>query len=255
MFLIAIVNLSNFIVCYLCMELNHNDYRTTIVPIYKIENLKMKNHIIQLVSKIACSFVLLLGIHFNIYSQRIIPNNYKWTSTLGGYISGNYGTSHQFNVSELSGGTSGLLGYGVGFKYEYQTYYTRRYEFGASYQLRSYLHSEADFKGFPPVETKIDTHFLNFYARYKLLQHTRYFSLYLAPGLTFDLELNHPLINRNSSGIGALIAGGYETRIGKKWLFFMEGEAKLQALLHFKNEENPYRHIGVQVNVGFSRIL
>lgn len=194
--------------------------------------------------------LLLLLVAAQAQAQRVLPKSLKWTNAYGFYLSPFVSTAYQSPVSPLMEEGEPMLGYGLGLKSEYAVSPLQRAEFGGGFLKRTFRYVKPATSNRLGLIDTISTNFLMLYARYKLMVNGPVSSFYLAPGLSFDTELNHPIINSNTSGMGITVALGYEYRLPKGIVLFAEIDARATSLWHFKNEDFPWRHNTLGINFG-----
>lgn len=202
--------------------------------------------------------LLLLCIFFTVQAQaqRIMPQSLRWENTIGFYGNALINTVYRTDAPPDRAVITPRLGYSIGVKIEHMLNYSRRIEGSVCYTKRDYHYSIAEIPGTSVGESAtIKTNYLSIAAKYKLLYNTANSSIYLSPGATLDIELNHPVINRNSSGLGLMANVGYELRFSKVAFFFVETEARLPSLLQFKSEDFPWKYANIGLNVGVSIMM
>jgi hypothetical protein len=179
----------------------------------------------------------------------------RWDQAWGISFSGNYSTAVQRPALPFGGDASPNFGSGMGFHFEYQFNIYHRLESGINVQYRSYDFKPTDQLGISYPEYKVPFWYFDVHCKYKMIMHAFRSRVYMAPGVCLSIEQNHPILNRNSSGIGILLTAGYEHSVSKKSYLFAEIEGRNMSVIRFKYEPNPWQILGLQARVGFTFVL
>ncbi len=188
-------------------------------------------------------------------AQRIIPQSLRWNNAVGFYSTALASTAYRLEAPNDGAETQPRIGYGGAIKLESALNTTRRIEAGAGVFWRSYQYTNVGNTKLFAEDRTINTTFLHFYLKHKWMMVTRYNGYYFAPGITLDVEMNHPIVHSDASGIGAAASFGFERRLKGGFIFFSEVDLRLPSLWHFKTEEYPWRHSHAGLNIGFMYII